>query len=87
MTSGAYMMFPQICLTVPGDNSVDIFTNDIGLVVITNPITGELEGFDVLVGGGMGRTHKYKEPTFARLADPLGFVPKEDVLALCKAIV
>lgn len=39
---------------VPGDNSVDLLTNDLGLVVITND-KGELEGFDVFVGGGMGR--------------------------------
>jgi len=45
-------------VTVPGDNSVDILTNDIGVVVITDPATGELQGFDLLVGGGMGRTHR-----------------------------
>lgn len=38
---------------VPGDNSVDLFTNDLGLVVITND-KGELEGFNVVAGGGMG---------------------------------
>jgi sulfite reductase (ferredoxin) len=76
----------KVAITVPGDNSVDILTNDIGLVVITDPKTGELEGFDVLVGGGMGRTHR-NESTFARLADPLGFVPKEDIFHVVKAIV
>ena len=34
----------------------------------------------------MGRTHK-KESTFARTADHLGYVPKEDVMELCKAIL
>jgi sulfite reductase (ferredoxin) len=48
----------KIAVTVPGDNSVDILTNDIGAVVITDPATGELQGFDLLVGGGMGRTHR-----------------------------
>lgn len=33
----------KIGITVPGDNAVDIYTNDIGLVVITND-AGELEG-------------------------------------------
>jgi sulfite reductase beta subunit-like hemoprotein len=28
------------------------------LVVITDPATGELKGFNLLVGGGMGRTHR-----------------------------
>eukprot|EP00898_Chlorokybus_atmophyticus_P001968 jgi/Chlat1/2772/Chrsp187S02945 len=56
----------KVAVTVPGDNSVDLLTND--------------------VGGGMGRTHRDEE-TFARLAEPLGYVPKEDVLYAMKAII
>jgi len=76
----------KIGVTVPGDNSLDVYTNDIGVVVITNPATGELEGFNIMVGGGMGRTHN-KENTFARAADHLGFVPKEDIMELMKSIL
>ncbi len=75
----------KICVTVPGDNSVDIYTHDISLVVITNQ-QGELEGFNVLAGGGLGRTHN-KEETFARMSDPIGYIAKEDVYDLVKAIV
>jgi len=75
----------KIGVTVPGDNSLDIYTNDIGVVVITND-QGELEGFNVMVGGGMGRTHN-KENTFARAADHMGFVPKEDIHEVTKAII
>lgn len=75
----------KIAVTVPGDNSLDIYTNDIGCVVVCNE-KGELEGFNVMVGGGMGRTHN-KENTFARVADHLGFVPKEDAIELLKSIV
>lgn len=75
----------KISVTVPGDNSVDLYTQDLSLVVITDG-AGELEGFNLFVGGGMGRTHN-KEETFARIADPLGFVPKEDVYEAVKAIV
>ncbi len=75
----------KICVTVPGDNSIDIYTNDIGLVVITDK-NGELQGFNVLAGGGLGRTHN-KEETFARIADEIGYVDKEDVYDLVKAIV
>lgn len=75
----------KIAVTVPGDNSVDIYTNDIGLVVITSD-SGELLGFNVMVGGGMGRTHN-KETTFARVANHLGFVAKEDAMELCKSIL
>jgi sulfite reductase (ferredoxin) len=75
----------KVAVTVPGDNSLDIYTNDIGLVVIVDE-KGNLEGFNVMVGGGMGRTHM-KESTFARVADHLGFVPADDIIELSKAIL
>ena len=76
----------KIGVTVPGDNSIDIYTNDIGVVVVLNEKTGQHEGFNIMVGGGMGRTHN-KANTFARVADHLGYVPKEDAMELMKAIV
>jgi sulfite reductase (ferredoxin) len=72
-------------VTVPGDNSVDLFSQDVSLVVITNP-QGELEGFNVYAGGGLGRTHN-KVETFPRVADPIGYVDQADVFDLVKAIV
>ncbi|KAK2434825.1 sulfite reductase [ferredoxin], chloroplastic [Trifolium repens] len=75
----------KIAVTVPTDNSVDILTNDIGVVVVTDD-NGEPQGFNLYVGGGMGRTHR-QESTFPRLAEPLGYVPKEDILYAVKAIV
>jgi sulfite reductase (ferredoxin) len=75
----------KVAVTVPGDNSIDLYTQDVSLVVITND-QGELEGFNVLAGGGLGRTHN-KEETFARMADALGYVEKADVYDLIKAIV
>ena len=75
----------KCCVTVPGDNSVDLFTQDVTLVVITDD-SGELQGFNAYVGGGLGRTHN-KEETFARAADSLGYVAKDDVYDLMKAIV
>ncbi len=75
----------KCCVTVPGDNSVDLYSQDLSLVVLTND-QGELEGFNVLAGGGMGRTHN-KEETFPRLADPIGYVDREEIYELVKAIV
>jgi sulfite reductase (ferredoxin) len=72
-------------VTVPGDNSIDIFTNDIGIVVIMDE-RNVLQGYNILVGGGMGRTHN-KEATFPRLADPLGFVAPESFFDTIKSIV
>ena len=75
----------KMAVTVPGDNSVDAYTQDVTLVVITDE-TGELQGFNILAGGGMGRTHN-KEETFARVADEIGYVDKADVYDAVKAIV
>jgi sulfite reductase (ferredoxin) len=75
----------KCCITVPGDNSVDLFSQDVGLVVITDA-AGELQGFNVYAGGGLGRTHNNEE-TIVRIADPIGYVDKTDVYDLVKAIV
>ena len=74
----------KVAVTVPGDNSVDLLTQDIGLVQFADP-NGKPQGCNVYVGGGMGRTHN-KEETFARTADPLGYVAQEHVLDLVQAI-
>ncbi|NCO75671.1 MAG: sulfite reductase, ferredoxin dependent [Cyanobacteria bacterium] len=72
-------------VTVPGDNSIDVYTHDLSLVVITDK-KGNLQGFNILAGGGLGRTHR-KDETFARSADEIGYVHKDDVFDLVKAIV
>lgn len=75
----------KVAVTVPGDNSVDLLTQDIGLVQFCDP-NGRPRGCNVYVGGGMGRTHN-KDETFARVADALGYVEQEHVLDLVQAIV
>lgn len=75
----------KCAVTVPGDNSIDILTQDVGLVVIVDA-QGNLQGFNVFAGGGMGRTHN-KEETFARIADPIGYVEKADIYDFMKAIL
>jgi sulfite reductase (ferredoxin) len=55
------------------------------LVVIVDD-QGALQGFNIYAGGGLGRTHN-KEETFARIADPIGYVAKADIYTLIKAIV
>ena len=76
----------KVAFTVPGDNGVDLYINDVGCVVIMEPNGVDLAGFNIVVGGGMGRTHK-AEQTFARAASHLGFVPKEHFFECMKAIL
>jgi len=75
----------KCAVTVPGDNSVDLLTNDIGIVAFTNK-SGLLEGCNFYIGGGMGRTHNNEE-TFARIADPLGYVEEKYIFELIQSIV
>ncbi len=75
----------KVAVTVPGDNSVDLLTQDIGLVLFANK-NGSMRGCNVYVGGGLGRTHN-QEDTFARIADPLGYVEAEDIFDLLQSIM
>ncbi len=76
----------KIGVTVPGDNSIDIYTNDIGFIPIIDDTSGELMGYNVMVGGGMGRTHR-KDTTFARAADHMGYVSADKAVDVARAIV
>ena len=71
-------------IAFPGDNCVDIYAHDIGLVASLEG--DELAGFNVLVGGGLGMTHRRPE-THPILAKPLGYVKKDDILSVVEAIV
>ncbi len=48
-----------------------MFANDLGFIAIVDK-NGELAGFNVTAGGGMGVTHGSKK-TYPRLGDLLGF--------------
>jgi sulfite reductase (ferredoxin) len=74
----------KTAIAFPDDNCTDVFSNDLGLVVIQH--AGHLAGFNVLVGGGLGRTHG-KEDTYPRLASPLAFVTPEQVVEIATAVV
>lgn len=68
----------------PPLNDIDIFTNDLGFVVIAE---GErLVGYNVLAGGGMGMSHGNTQ-TFPRLADVVGFIAPEDLVAVAKGVL
>jgi sulfite reductase (ferredoxin) len=74
----------KVAIAWPGDNSVDVFSQDVGLVPAEGP--GGDDGVVVLVGGGLGRSHN-DPTTFPRLADPLVWVPDADVPDVVEAVV
>jgi sulfite reductase (NADPH) hemoprotein beta-component len=74
----------KIAFALPPLNDVDVFAHDLGFIGIVEH--GELVGYNVTVGGGMGATHGDAE-TYPRLGDLLGFVEPEQVIALGEAVV
>jgi len=75
----------KIAVAVPGDNSVDLYTNDLGVVPVLDR-AGTLVGYNLVVGGGLGMTHG-KTTTFPRLADEFAFVESARLLDAVRAIV
>ena len=74
----------KIGLAIPPLNDVDVFSQDLGLIAIIEQ--GELTGFNVAVGGGMGATHG-DATTYPRLASVMGFVTPDQLMAVSEAIV
>jgi sulfite reductase (NADPH) hemoprotein beta-component len=74
----------KIGLAIPPLNDVDVFAQDLGLIAIVEE--GELKGFNVAVGGGMGATHG-DASTYPRLASVIGFVTPERLFATTETIV
>ena len=74
----------KIAIAIPPRNDIDVFANDLGLIAIEE--NSELQGFNVCVGGGLGSTFGEKG-TYARLADVIGFVPKEKVIEVAETII
>ncbi|MFA9460930.1 assimilatory sulfite reductase (NADPH) hemoprotein subunit [Thiohalorhabdus methylotrophus] len=74
----------KIAMAVPPSNDVDVYAHDLGFIAIVED--GELRGFNVTVGGGMGMTHG--EPaTFPRLADVLGFCAPERAVEVAEQVL
>ena len=74
----------KVAFAFPDDNCCDVHSNDLGFLVVAQG--DRLAGFNVLVGGGMGRTHG-KTDTYPRLADTLGFAATGEVVEVAEAVV
>jgi sulfite reductase (ferredoxin) len=76
----------KINFTFPGDNTTDMYANDVGIVPYYEQ--GALTGFTILAGGGMGQSAGVKA-SHPRLADPICFIgpTREELLEVVSAIV
>jgi sulfite reductase (NADPH) hemoprotein beta-component len=74
----------KIGFAVPPSNDVDVYTQDLGFIVAA----GEqgVEGFNIAIGGGMGRSDQDPN-TYPRLADVIGFIAKDRLIACADAVM
>lgn len=74
----------KAAIVVPPQNDVDVLAQDLGFIAIAE--NGVLAGFNLAVGGGLGATHG-DPATYPRLADLLGFLTPDQLLAVAEAVV
>lgn len=80
----------KIGLALPEDNSIDVFTHDLGFVLIFEG--DEFKGYNMVVGGGMGMSHEpakeWKDKkTYPRIANTIAFIQPDDLLNAVEAVV
>ncbi len=74
----------KIGVAVPPYNDVDVFSQDLGFIAIQKG--GQLTGYNVVVGGGMGSTFGVPE-TYPRLGEVIGFCTPEQAVDITEKIV
>lgn len=74
----------KIALAVPPSNDIDLYAHCLGFIAILEE--GKIVGYNVTVGGGMGMTHG-QQNTFPRLADVIGYIPKERVIDVAEKVM
>jgi sulfite reductase (NADPH) hemoprotein beta-component len=75
----------KITIAIPPHNDTDVYAHDIGLIAIKGA-DGNLSGFNVLAGGGMGVTHNNKK-TYPRTGTMFGYASVEDIHIVCEKIM
>ena len=74
----------KTAFVMPPVNDMDVFTNCLGFIAIVEQ--DQLVGYNLAVGGGMGRSHG-NEMTYPRLADVIGFFKPEHIVEVSKAVL
>lgn len=74
----------KMAVAIPPFNDVDLYSNDVGFIAIEEK--GELVGFNVTAGGGLGFTHNQRK-TFPRLGSMCGYVPKDKAKLVAEMMI
>jgi len=74
----------KIAVGLPEDNCIDLLTNDLGFLAVHDG--GEIQGYNVYAGGGLGVTPSAKK-TFPALGQGVCYIPADRAVAIAEAIV
>lgn len=74
----------KVGFVIPPINDVDIYGQDVGFIAIVEK--GRLCGFNLCVGGGMGRIDN-REDSYPRLATEIGFVETDEAETVAEIIM
>lgn len=74
----------KIGMAWPGDNCVDVYSHDVGIV--PQLTDGAISGFTLLVGGGLGRSQA-DDTTYPRVASPLCSVAPDELVDVVEEVV
>jgi sulfite reductase (ferredoxin) len=78
----------KIVFAWPGDNCVDLYSHDLGYVpILSHGTHGDIEGWIVLAGGGMGQNHSREDDTYPRVASVIGAVPVDGLRSIAQVII
>ena len=71
-------------IALPEDNCIDVYAQDLGMIVVHE--AGKILGYNFIVGGGMGVTPTAKK-TFPAVARRMAFVTPDRVIDVAEAVV
>jgi len=74
----------KTAISIPPRNDSDVLSNDLGFIAIIE--NGQLSGYNVTVGGGMAYTFGNNN-TYPRVADVVGYIPKEKIVEVSEAVL
>jgi sulfite reductase (NADPH) hemoprotein beta-component len=74
----------KIGFAIPPSNDIDVYGQDLGFIAIAH--RGKLKGFNVAIGGGLGRTDQSPK-TYPRLASVIGYIDADKLFPTIDAVM
>jgi len=74
----------KIGFAIPPSNDIDVYSQDLGFIAIAH--RGKLQGFNLAIGGGLGRTDQIPS-TYPRLASVIGYIDADRLIETIDAVM